>query len=698
MEKNEDLQALRVEFLTKEIEYHNYQYNFLDDPKIPDLEYDKLFRELEDLEKERPDLLMPNSPTQRVGGEILSSFEPASHITPMLSLDNAFTPEEVQAFENRIEEELTSGDESEFYCELKYDGLAISLLYEDGILKRAATRGDGMVGENVTENVKTIRSVPLDLRSSFDERGENIPRLLEVRGEILMQRRDFERLNNYQRNNGGKIFANPRNAAAGSLRQLDSKVTAKRSLSFFAYGIGIADGFDKGKTHSESMAHIKSLGFLMSELNTITKGQKGLMDFFQKVQKMRDGLAYDIDGVVYKIDSYKQQEQLGFVSRSPRWARAHKFPAEEQLTILLDIDTQVGRTGAITPVARLQPVSVGGVVVSNATLHNMDEIIRKDIRIGDTVRVRRAGDVIPEVVGPILEKRDDSVVRKFVMPTSCPVCGSDIVKADGEAIARCSGGLVCSAQLKGSLELFAQRRAMDIDGLGVTHIENLVDMGLVKNPNDLYKITLSQWLSLPRMGEKLAVKIQNNLEKTKERPLAKFLFGLGVRQVGEQTAKDLAKKFGTLENIISASHDDFLAIEGVGPSTADELSAFFSNQKNLEIINGLKESGVRPVEEVIVINESSVFNGKTVVITGTMNSMGRDEIKELVEKQGAKVAGSVSKKTSFVIAGAEAGSKLTKAQELGVPVLDEEAFLKMLNTENKVELTEDEPKRPRMKM
>lgn len=699
MENKEDLQAIRVAELTKEIQYHNYQYNVLDDPQIPDVEYDMLFKELQNLEKERPDLLSPTSPTQRVGGEILSAFEPATHINPMLSLDNAFTDEEVQAFENRIEEELSSKDDCEFYCELKYDGLAISILYENGILTRAATRGDGMVGENVTANVRTIKSIPLDLRDAFRQKGEEIPRLLEVRGEILMQRKDFERLNEMRRNNGEDSFANPRNAAAGSLRQLDSKITAKRSLSFFAYGLGVADGFDKGATHSESMSHLKSLGFKMSELNCLMKGQKGLIEFYNKVQKLRDHLDYDIDGVVYKIDSYKLQERLGFVSRSPRWARAHKFPAEEQLTLLLDIDIQVGRTGAITPVARLQPVSVGGVVVSNATLHNMDEIIRKDVRIGDIVRVRRAGDVIPEVVGPLIDKRDLSVVRKFSMPTVCPVCGSEIVKPEGEAVARCSGGLVCSAQLKGSLELFAGRKAMDIDGLGNTHIENLVDMGLVKNSNDIYKLTLDQWLTLPRMGEKLAMKIQANLEKTKERPLAKFLFGLGVRQVGEQTAKDLAKHFGTLDKIINASHDDFLAIEGVGPSTADELTAFFSNDKNLQIIQDLKASGVKPIEnDVIVIDENSVFNGKTVVITGTMSSMGRDEIKEIVEKQGAKVAGSVSKKTSLVIAGAEAGSKLAKAQELGVPVIDEDGFKRMLEGETLEDVLANDTKRVRPKI
>lgn len=691
MDKNIDLQAVRVSELTELIEYHNRKYYIEETPSIPDVEYDYLFRELQDIEAARPDLLRSTSPTQRVGGEAVSGFEPAKHVTPMLSLDNAFTPEEVSAFEKRIEDELSKNDKAEFYCELKYDGLAISLLYRNGIFERAATRGDGSTGENVTANVKTIKSVPLDLNSAFSTLNQPVPELLEVRGEILMQRKDFERLNDIKRQNGEDTFANPRNAASGSLRQLDSKVTAKRSLSFFAYGIGVADGFDKGASHSESMNHLKDLGFRMSELNCTAIGQEGLMEFYNKVMSMRDDLPYDIDGVVYKIDSYALQEQLGFVSRSPRWARAHKFPAEEQLTKLLDIDVQVGRTGAITPVARLEPVAVGGVIVSNTTLHNIDEIIRKDIMIGDIVRVRRAGDVIPQILGPIVERRPEDA-RKFVMPSVCPVCGSDIVKPEGEAVSRCSGGLVCSAQLKGGIQLFAGRKAMDIDGLGDIHIENLVDMNLVKNPNDLYKLSMEDWLSLPRMGEKLASKIQANLEKTKERPLAKVIYALGVRQVGEQTAKDLAKHFGTMDKIINASHDDFIAIDGVGPATADELFAFFSNEKNRQIIDDLRESGVKPIEEEVVVNTESPFFGKTIVITGTMNTMGRDDMKEIIEKQGGKVSGSVSKKTSFVIAGTEAGSKLTKAKELGVEVLDEDAFLALLEPE------ENTPSRPRMRM
>jgi len=691
MDKNIDLQAVRVSELTELIEYHNRKYYLEDRPSIPDVEYDYLFRELQDIEVARPDLLSPTSPTQRVGGEAVSAFEPAQHVKPMLSLDNAFTPEEVSAFEKRIEDELSKNDKAEFYCELKYDGLAISLLYRNGIFERAATRGDGSTGENVTANVKTIKSVPLDLNSAFSALNQPVPELLEVRGEILMQRKDFERLNEIERQNGRDPFANPRNAAAGSLRQLDSKITAKRSLSFFAYGIGVADGFDKGISHSESMNHLKDLGFRMSELNCTAVGQEGLMEFYNKVMSMRDDLPYDIDGVVYKIDSYASQEKLGFVSRSPRWARAHKFPAEEQLTKLLDIDVQVGRTGAITPVARLEPVAVGGVIVSNTTLHNIDEIIRKDIMIGDIVRVRRAGDVIPQILGPIVERRPEDA-KQFVMPSVCPVCGSDIVKPEGEAISRCSGGLVCSAQLKGSIQLFAGRKAMDIDGLGDIHIENLVDMNLVKNPNDLYNLSMEDWLSLPRMGEKLATKIKANLEKTKERPLAKVVYALGVRQVGEQTAKDLAKHFGTMDKIIHASHDDFIAIDGVGPATADELFAFFSNEKNRKIINDLRESGVKPIEEEVVVNTDSPFFGKTIVITGTMNTMGRDDMKEIIEKQGGKVAGSVSKKTSFVVAGAEAGSKLAKAKELGVEVLDEDAFLALLEPE------ENTPSRPRMKM
>lgn len=687
MEQKIDLQALRVKELTEELNEHNHNYYVKDEPTIPDIEYDLLIKELEKIETDRPDLLFKTSPTQRVGGEVSSKFEAVAHLAPMLSLNNILPNDdetqeahkELFDFTKSIKDVLNKPDENtEYYCEPKYDGLAMSLVYEKGILSRGVTRGDGMIGEDVTSNIKTIKTVPMDIRRGFLNRGEEVPEILEVRGEVLMPREDFEKLNDYQRSIGGKTFANPRNAAAGSLRQLDSKITAKRGLAFFAYALGVADGFDKGLTHSESIEHLTNIGFKTSGFSRIAKGSSELIKFFEEVGGKRDVLPFDIDGVVYKVNSYQEQSKLGFVSKAPRWAKAHKFPAEEKLTKLIAIEVQVGRTGAITPVARLEPVAVGGVVVSNATLHNMDEIEKKDVRIGDYVRIRRAGDVIPEVVGPDISKRPLDA-KKFVMPSSCPVCGSPVLKPEGEAVARCSGGLVCKAQLTGSLQHYVQRRAMDVDGLGDTHIENLVENELVKNPNDLYKLTLEQWLTLPRMGEKLAVKIMGNLNSSKERPLNKFLYSLGIRQMGEQTAKDLANNFGTLDKIISATKEDFLAMSGVGPATADELSAFFHNEKNQKILNDLKESGVRPLEvqkKAIQTPANGVdeFTGKTYVITGTLPTMGRDEAKDLLEARGAKVSSSVSKKTYAVLVGADAGSKLAKAQELGVPVIDEDAF------------------------
>lgn len=694
MEHNLDPQAKRVKELTDEINEHNDNYYVKNEPTIPDIEYDRLMKELQNIEKERPDLLSETSPTQRVGGAVSSEFKSVAHLAPMLSLDNILPNDdenevphkELYEFSKAIKDGLSKQEDNTlYYCEPKYDGLAMSLVYEKGILVRGVTRGDGNVGEDVTANIKTIKTVPMDIRRAFLNRGEDIPETLEVRGEVLMPREDFEKLNAYQRSINGKTFANPRNAASGSLRQLDSKITAKRGLAFFAYALGVADGFDKGQSHSESMEHLKNIGFKTSGFSRVARGSKELINFFEEVGGKRDSLPFDIDGVVYKVDSYEEQKRLGFVSKAPRWAKAHKFPAEEQLTKLIAIDVQVGRTGAITPVARLEPVAVGGVVVANATLHNMDEIEKKDVMIGDYVRIRRAGDVIPEVVGPDITKRPLDA-KKFTMPSSCPVCGSPVVKPEGEAVARCSGGLVCKAQLTGSLQHYVQRKAMDVDGLGDTHIENLVEMDLVKNPNDLYKLSLEQWLTLPRMGEKLAVKIMGNLGSSKERPLNKFLFGLGVRQVGEQTAKDLANHFGSLEKIIQATKEDFLSMSGVGPATADELSAFFHNDKNQKILEDLNLSGVKPLEvqkKAAVLSASGVdeFTGKTYVITGTLPTMGRDDAKDLLEARGAKVSSSVSKKTYAVLAGSDAGSKLSKAQELGVPVIDEDAFKALIEGE-----------------
>lgn len=689
---NKDLQ--RIKELRVSIDYHNDAYHKYDSPEITDREYDMMFRELITLESKYPESFSPTSPTQRVGAPPAKELKPYTHLNPMLSLDNAFEDNEVVAFEDRIKDIIGDIEDLEFACEPKFDGLAVSLIYENGIFSRGGTRGDGRVGEDVTDNLKTIKSIPLDITPYFLKNKLPIPKLMEVRGEVLMKRKDFERLNERQREMNAKTFVNPRNAAAGSLRQLDSRITAKRSLSFFAYALGETIGFDKGESHRESMLSLQKLGFMLSDLSDVVLGHSGLIEYFRKVGLERDSLPYDIDGVVYKVNSYEKQEELGFISRSPRWAKAHKFPAQEMTTVLLSIDEQVGRTGAITPVARLEPVFVGGVTVTNATLHNQDEITRKDIRVGDTVIVRRAGDVIPEIVSAVQSKRPKNAVP-YVMSTSCPCCGSPVIRLSGEAVARCSGGLSCSKQLTGSLEHYVQRKAMDIDGIGDTHIENLVDMGLVSNPSDLYTLTLSEWLMLPRMGEKLATKIMDNLNKSKQRPLNKFIYGLGVRQVGESTAKNLANKFGTLNNIMNAHYDDFITVQDIGPETAQSLTAFFENINNHEIIRKLLSCGVEPIP-VEISSDVKTLEGVTIVLTGTLSSMGRDEAKEKLEKLGAKISGSVSKKTSLVIAGAEAGSKLLKAEELGVPVAGDDELLLLVEGKSIEEIIN--PKKNRMKM
>ncbi|HEY3595889.1 MAG TPA: NAD-dependent DNA ligase LigA, partial [Paraburkholderia sp.] len=655
-----------------ELERANHAYYVLDQPDLPDAEYDKLFKELQQIEAEHPDLITPDSPTQRVGGEVADGFEPVMHDMPMLSLNNGFADEDIAAFDKRVADAL--GDAPvEYACELKFDGLAISLRYVDGKLTQAATRGDGATGENVTENVRTIRSIPLTLK------GRDIPKLLDVRGEVLMFKRDFERLNARQRDAGQREFANPRNAAAGSLRQLDPKITAQRPLSFFAYGIGVLDGGEMPGTHSALLDWYGAMGLPVNSQRAVVRGADGLLAFFHEVGEKRDGLPYDIDGVVYKVNRRNQQDALGFVSRAPRFALAHKFPAEEALTKLVAIDVQVGRTGAITPVARLEPVFVGGATVTNATLHNEDEVRRKDIRIGDTVIVRRAGDVIPEVVSALIDRRPADA-QEFVMPSACPVCGSAIERLPDEAIARCTGGLFCPAQRKQALWHFAQRRALDIDGLGEKIIDQLVDENLVRTPADLFNLGFATLAALDRFADKSAQNLLDSLEKAKHTTLGRFIYALGIRHVGETTAKDLAKHFGSLDPIMNATPEALLEVHDVGPIVAEAIRQFFAEEHNLTVIEQLRAPGRVTWQEGPPAPKApqGVLAGKTVVLTGTLPNLAREEAKEMLEAAGAKVAGSVSKKTDYVVAGAEAGSKLAKAEELGIPVLDEEGMRKLL--------------------
>jgi DNA ligase (NAD+) len=662
----------RALWLREQLERANYAYYVLDQPELPDAEYDKLFKELQQVEGEHPDLITPDSPTQRVGGEVANGFEPVVHDLPMLSLNNGFADEDIAAFDKRVADTLGASP-VEYACELKFDGLAISLRYEDGKFVQAATRGDGATGENVTENVRTIRSIPLRLK------GSKLPKVLDVRGEVLMFKRDFERLNARQREAEHREFANPRNAAAGSLRQLDPKITAQRPLSFFAYGIGVLDGSPMPDTHSGLLDWYSEMGLPVNSERAVVSGADGLLAFFRKVGEKRDGLPYDIDGVVYKVNRRDEQERLGFVSRAPRFALAHKFPAQEALTRLVAIDVQVGRTGAITPVARLEPVFVGGATVTNATLHNEDEVRRKDIRIGDTVIVRRAGDVIPEVVGALAERRPPDA-KEFVMPTQCPVCGSAIERLPDEAIARCTGGLICPAQRKQALWHFAQRRALDIDGLGEKIIDQLVEQNLVRTPADLFNLGFATLAELDRFADKSAQNLIDSLEKAKHTTLARFIYALGIRHVGESTAKDLAKHFGSLTPIMDASFEELLEVNDVGPIVAEAIRQFFAEEHNRTVIEQLRAPGKVTWQEGPPAPKApqGVLAGKTVVLTGTLPGMGRDEAKELLEAAGAKVAGSVSKKTDYVVAGAEAGSKLAKAEEHGIPVLDEEGMRKLL--------------------
>lgn len=660
----------RIEALREQIRHHNYLYYVLDAPEIPDAEYDRLLRELEHLEAEHPELITPDSPTQRVGAQPLAAFGEVRHEVPMLSLDNAFSDEELTDFDRRVRERLGGDTPVDYTAEPKLDGLAVSLLYENGVLARGATRGDGTTGEDVTQNVRTIQSVPLRLL------GKGWPRRLEVRGEVIISREGFRRLNKMAEDKGHKPFANPRNAAAGSLRQLDPRITAERPLEMYCYGTGLVQGGHLPERHSRILEALRGWGLRVYRGIEVVKGLDGCIDYYRRMERQRDKLPFEIDGVVFKVDRLDQQEQLGYVARAPRWAVARKFPAQEELTRVLDIDVQVGRTGAITPVARLEPVFVGGVTVTNATLHNEDEIRRKDVRIGDTVIVRRAGDVIPEVVSVVKQRRPKNA-RRFVMPKKCPVCGADIERVEGEAVARCTGGLYCEAQRREAIRHFASRRAMDIEGLGDKLVEQLVERGLVEDVADLYHLDQDTLAGLERMGEKSAANLIAALEKSKSTTLERFLYALGIREVGEATARSLARHFGGLDALMRAGQAELEAIPDIGPVVAEHIVHFFEQPHNREVIGKLIDAGVHWPK--VKKARRQPLAGKTYVLTGALAGMSREEAKEKLEALGARVSGSVSKKTSAVIAGDKPGSKLAKAESLGVPVLSEDDLLKLIS-------------------
>ncbi len=659
----------RAEELRDIINQHNYLYYVLDEPAIPDAEYDRLLRELIDIEADFPDLIIPSSPTQRVGATPLSEFEQVKHTLPMLSLANAFSKDEMLAFGKRIRDRLETEDV--FYsAETKLDGLAVSIVYENAILKLAATRGDGYVGENVTHNIRTISSIPLSLR------GTNIPDLLEIRGEVFMTHKSFAELNNRQREKNEKLFANPRNAAAGSLRQLDPKITAQRTLSFFAYGIGDYKGTIEFKSHTQILLQLKQWGIPVSPETKEMSSLNDCLKYYNDIGERRTSLPYEIDGVVFKVNKLSQQQALGFVSRSPRWAIAYKFPPVEEITRIIDIEVQVGRTGAITPVARLEPVFVGGVTITSATLHNLDEIKRKDVRIGDWVYIRRAGDVIPEVVRVIKERRDK--VIEFTMPSTCPVCDSAVERQVGEAVFRCMGGISCAAQNIQAIIHFVSRKAMNIDGLGEKIIVQLIEAGMLETVADLYSLAekREKLINLDRMGEKSAENLIDAIEKSKETTLERFIYALGIREVGETTARSLAHHFKELEPIENASTEELEKISDIGPVVAHNIHTFFQQEHNKEIINKL----IKVVNlEKVEIKKSTTLSGMTFVITGTLSSMGRDEAKQILLSLGAKVSGSVSKKTSYIVYGDSPGSKYEKAIQLGVKTLNEQEFLELAN-------------------
>ncbi len=672
--------AAQVEQLRRTLHEHAHRYYVLDDPSIPDVEYDRLFRELQSLEAKYPELVTPDSPTQRVGGAALAQFASVRHALPMLSIRTETDTEASGAhnFDARVRRELGLDDAApvvEYVAEPKFDGLAINLRYEQGVLVQATTRGDGETGEDVTQNIRTIGQIPLRLPLE-------VPALLEVRGEVYMRRDDFEALNVKQRAKEQKTFVNPRNAAAGAVRQLDPAIAAQRPLSFFAYGLGevtqAAAGGPKFDTHFELLKTLQGWGFPVSSLVTVAHGGAELMVFYDGIARQRDALGFDIDGVVYKVNSLALQRRMGFVTREPRWAVAHKFPAQEQLTTVLGIDVQVGRTGKLTPVAKLAPVFVGGVTVTNATLHNEDEARRKDVRVGDTVIVRRAGDVIPEVVSVLLDKRVPGA-PEFAMPRICPVCGSAAQRDEGEADYRCSGGLFCSAQRKQAILHFAQRRAVEVEGLGDKLVDQLVDGNVVNTVADLYRLGLTALSSLERMADKSAQNILAALEKSKHTTLPRFLFGLGIRHVGEATAKELSRHFGSLDAIMNASVEQLLQVSDVGPVVASSLRTFFDQPHNREVVEQLRACGVHWEEGAPAVQAPKPLAGMTFVLTGTLPSLSRDQAKDMIEAAGGKVAGSVSKKTSYLVAGSDAGSKLDKARELGVAVLDEAALKELLD-------------------
>ncbi|WP_411879303.1 NAD-dependent DNA ligase LigA [Polaromonas sp. YR568] len=685
MPGNAKTAAQQRDELHRVLHQHAHRYYVLDDPSVPDAEYDRLFRELQDLEAAHPELLTPDSPTQRVGGKPLDQFASVRHKVPMLSIRTETDTEATgaQNFDTRVRKELGLAESDppvEYVAELKFDGLAMSLRYENGILVQAATRGDGEVGEDVTQNIRTINQIPLRLPA-------DAPPVMEVRGEVYMRRADFEALNEKQREKiaqgakGEKTFVNPRNAAAGGVRQLDPAMASQRRLSFFAYGLGEVTPVENGgpafETHFQLLLTLKSWGFPVAVQTQLAQGAPELIAFHQAMGKLRDSLPYDIDGVVYKVNSLALQKKMGFVSREPRWAVAHKYPAQEQLTTVQAIEVQVGRTGKLTPVAKLAPVFVGGVTVTNATLHNEDEARRKDVRVGDTVIVRRAGDVIPEVVSVLLDKRVQDAPQ-FTMPRKCPVCGSDAVREEGEADYRCTGGLFCGAQRKEAILHYAHRRAVEVEGLGDKLVEQLVDANVIRTLPDLYKLGLTALANLDRMAEKSANNLLEALEKSKQTTLPRFLFGLGIRHVGEATAKELARHFGKLDAIMDATAEQLLEVSDVGPIVAQSIRTFFEQPHNREVVEQLRACGVTWEEGEPAARAPQPLSGKTFVITGTLPTLSRDDAKDRVEAAGGKVAGSVSKKTDFVVAGEEAGSKLVKAQTLGVPVIDEAALLAML--------------------
>jgi DNA ligase (NAD+) len=665
--------AAKVRELRTQLEHHNYRYHVLDDPEVSDAEYDRLMRELKALEEQYPDLVTPDSPTQRVGATPVSELQEVVHSRPMLSLDNGFEDEDIVAFDRRVRERLENVEQVEYSAEPKLDGLAISFRYESGRLVQAATRGDGLRGEDVTHNVRTIKAVPTVLRGTP-------PKLLEVRGEVFMLIAGFKAMNQRALERGERTFVNPRNAAAGSIRQLDPRTAADKPFDVFFYGIGETDGWKLPAKHSEALEQLREWGLKISPLLKIVQGAEGCLQYYRDIGAKRASLPYEIDGVVYKVNRFVQQRDLGFVARAPRWAIAHKFPAHEENTIVRGVEFQVGRTGALTPVARMDPVFVGGVTVSNATLHNMDEVRRKDVRIGDTVVIRRAGDVIPEVVKVILERRPKDA-REVELPSKCPVCGSAVEREEGEAVARCTGGLYCPAQRKEALRHFASRHALDIDGLGTKLIDQLVEGGVVNNPADLYELTAERLAELDRMGEKSAENLVKALEQSKQKAtLPRFLYALGIRDVGEATAAALANHFGSIKELQGATEEQIQEVPDVGPVVAAHVYKFFQEKHNRDVLAALSKHIQLKAQARKAASGEGPLAGKTFVLTGSLDSMSRDQASERIVELGGKVAGSVSKKTSYVVAGAEAGSKLAKAQELGVVVLDEKAFLELLNS------------------